>query len=103
MTYQRHERWVGRVLGEARDWDRFNSQFLPDSLDAEHDAGRRALLLRAATPARTAAQQTLGVINNTFTATALAERSVKGARLDLGPAVDARAEELRYRNDTMSP
>ena len=91
------------MLGEARDWDRFNSQFLPDGLEAEHDAGRRALLLRAATPARTAAQQTLGVTNNTFTATALAERSVKGARLDLGPAVDARAEKFFCRNNIMSP
>jgi triphosphatase len=42
-------------------------------------------------------QQTLGDINDTVTATALAERLVKGTRLDLAPAVAALAEQLDRR------
>jgi inorganic triphosphatase YgiF len=42
-------------------------------------------------------QQTLGDINDTVTATALAERLVKGTRLDLAPAVAAVAEQLDRR------
>jgi CHAD domain-containing protein len=197
-------RRVGRVLGEARDWDVFCLQILPAVLAAERDVGWRDLLLEPATAARTAAhdaftreirspaftrlvlglaawaeemrlsgnpepwrpledlypalldrlvtkvarrgrrirhrsetelhalrkslkklrygidflrpvlhpgllrpyrhdckklQQALGDINDTVTATALAERLVKGTRLDLAPAVGALAEQLRLRRD----
>jgi len=48
-------------------------------------------------------QKTLGDINDTVTATALAERLVKGARLDLAPAVGLLAEQLgRYRNEALA-
>ena len=47
-------------------------------------------------------QKTLGDINDTVTATVLAERLVKGKRLDLAPAVGALAEQLdRRRNDAL--
>lgn len=201
-------RRVGRVFGEARDWDVFCLQILPDVLEADRDAGWHDLLLEPATAARTAAhvgftgeirgaaftrlvlglaawaeemrlpgnpqpsqpiadlcpalldrlaakvaqrgrqirhrseselhalrkslkklrygidflrpvfrpgllksylhdckklQQTLGDINDTVTATALAERLTKGKRLDLAPAVGVLAEQLgRRRNDALS-
>ena len=47
-------------------------------------------------------QQTLGDINDTVTATALAERLVRRTRLDLAPAVGVLAEKLtRRRNDAL--
>ena len=197
-------RRVGRVFGEARDWDVFCLQILPEVLVSEQDTGWRDLLLQPATAAREAAheqftaeirspaftrlvlglatwaeelrvphdpepgrpiedlgsalldrmaakvarrgrrirhrsetelhalrkslkklrygidflrpvfrpaplksylhdckklQQTLGDINDTVTATVLAERLVKGKRLDLAPAVGALAEQLGRRRD----
>ncbi len=206
--FQDELRRVGRVFGEARDWDVFCLQILPDVFPADRDAGWRDLLQEPASSARAAAhvrfneeirgpaftrlvlglaawaqemrlpgnprprraiedlcpalldplaakvarrgrhirhrsetelhalrkslkklrygidflgpvfrpaplksylhdckrlQQTLGDINDTVTATALAERLAKGARLDLAPAVGALAEQLGYRrNDAMS-
>jgi triphosphatase len=203
--FQDELRRVGRVFGEARDWDVFCLQILPDVLAAERDGGWRDLLLEPAIAARTGAheafsrevrdpaftrlvlglaawaeemrlpgnpepwrpiedlcpalldrlpakvarrgrqirrlseneihalrkslkklrysidflrpvlhperlrsylhdckklQQTLGDINDTVTATALAERLVKGKRLDLAPAFGTMAERLvRRRND----
>jgi triphosphatase len=203
--FQDELRRVGRVFGQARDWDVFCLQILPDVLQTERDAGWRDLLLEPATAARAAAhadfaneirgpaftslvlglaswaedmrlpgnpepwrpvedlcpalldrlaakvarrgreirhrsetelhalrkslkklrygidflrpvfrpaplksylrdckklQQTLGDINDTITATALAEHLVKGSRLDLAPAVGALAEQLcARRND----
>jgi CHAD domain-containing protein len=48
-------------------------------------------------------QQILGDINDTVTATTLAERLVKGTQLDLAPAVAALAEPLdRRRGDALS-
>jgi triphosphatase len=205
--FQDELRRIGRVFGEARDWDVFCLQILPDVLKSERDAGWRDLLRKPATAARTAAhaeftreirssaftrlvlglaawaeemrlpsnlepwrpvedlcpalldrlaakvarrgrqirhrsetelhalrkslkklrygidflrpvfhpaplkpylhdckklQQTLGDINDTVTATALAERLVKGARLDLAPAVGVLAEQLGCRrNDAL--
>jgi triphosphatase len=195
---------VGRVFGEARDWDVFCLQILPDVMNSERDVGWRDLLLEPAGAAREAAhaaftkeirdpaftrlilglaawaeemrlpgnpgsqrpvedlcralldrlatkverrgrkirhrsetelhalrmllkklrygidflrpvfhpaarksylheckklQKTLGDINDTVTATALAERLVKGARLDLAPAVGLLAEQLGRRRD----
>jgi triphosphatase len=47
-------------------------------------------------------QKTLGDINDTVTATIVAERLVKGTRLDLAPAVGAIAERLdRNRNESL--
>jgi triphosphatase len=47
-------------------------------------------------------QKTLGDINDTVTATVLAERLIKGKRLDLAPAVGKLAEQLdRHRNDAL--
>ena len=206
--FQDELRRIGRVFGEARDWDVFCLQILPEVLETERDAGWRDLLLEPATMARAAAhtdfigeirdpaftrlvlglaswaeemrlpglsepqrpiedlcpalldrlaakvarrgrqirhrseaelhalrkslkklrygidflrpvfdpaplksymrdckklQQTLGDINDTVTATALAERLVKGTRLDLAPAVAALAEQLdRRRGDALS-
>jgi triphosphatase len=48
---------VGRSFGEARDWDVFCLQILPDALGAEPDAGWRDLLLQPAEAARTAAHR----------------------------------------------
>ncbi len=201
-------RRIGRVFGQARDWDVFCLQILPDVLETEHDAGWRDLLLEPAAVARAAAhtdftreirdpaftrlmlglaswaeemrlpglseperpidglcpalldrlaakvarrgrqirhrseaelhalrkslkklrygidflrpvfdpaplkpymrdckklQQTLGDINDTVSATALAEGLAKGARVDLAPAVAALAEQLdRRRGDALS-
>jgi inorganic triphosphatase YgiF len=206
--FQDELRRVGRVFGQARDWDVFCLQILPDALEARCYGGWRDLLLAPATAARTMAhadftreihdpaftrlvlglaawaeemrlpgnpepqrpikdlcaalldplatkvvrrgrriphrsdtmlhalrkslkklrygidflrpvlppaplksylrdckklQQTLGDINDTVTATALAERLAKGTRLDLAPAVGVLAEQLgRRRNDALS-
>ena len=205
--FQDELRRLGRVFGEARDWDVFCLQILPGVLETDRDVGWRDLLLEPAEVARTAAhadftgeirspaftrlvlglaawaeemgfpdnpglrrpiedscpalldrlaakvvrrghqirhrsetelhalrkslkklrygidflrpvfhrsplksylhdckklQQTLGDINDTVTATALAERLVKGTRLDLAPAVAALAGQLgRRRNDAL--
>ena len=198
--FQDELRRLGRVFGEARDWDVFCLQILPGVLETERDAGWRDLLLEPArlpelrpmqtSPGKFAAppspgwcsvwppgrrrcgfpdnpgprrpiedlcpalldrlaakvvrrghqirhrsetelhalrkslkklrygidflrpvfhrsplksylhdckklQQTLGDINDTVTATALAERLVKGTRLDLAPAVGALAGATR--------
>jgi inorganic triphosphatase YgiF len=50
-------RRIGRVFGEARDWDVFCLQILPDVLRSEHDDGWRDLLLLPATAAREAAHE----------------------------------------------
>lgn len=48
-------------------------------------------------------QQTLGDINDTVTATALAESLARGTRLDLAPAVGVLAEQLaRRRNEALA-
>lgn len=206
--FQDELRRIGRVFGEARDWDVFCLQILPDVLESQHDAGWRDLLLAPARAAQAGAhasfaeevrspaftrlvlglaawaeeirlpdnpksqrpnrrpvsrparpsggkggaawptdphrsetglhalwkslkklrygidflrpvfhpeplksylhdckklQQTLGDINDTVTATALAERLVKGKRLDLAPAVGVLADQLRQRrNDALN-
>jgi triphosphatase len=206
--FQDELRRVGRVFGEARDWDVFCLQILPDVMDSERDAGWRDLLLEPAGAAQEAAhaafikeirdpaftrlvlglagwaeemrlpggpelqrpiedlcpdlldrlatkverrgrkirhrsqtelhalrkslkklrygidflrpvfhpaslksylhdckklQKTLGDINDTVAATALAERLVKGVRLDLAPAVGLLAEQLgQRRNEALS-
>jgi triphosphatase len=50
-------RRIGRVFGEARDWDVVCLQSLPDVLAAEHDTGWRDLLLQPAAAAREAAHE----------------------------------------------
>lgn len=50
--FQDDLRRLGRVFGEARDWDVFCLQTLPAALDAAHAAGWRDLLLEPATEAR---------------------------------------------------
>ena len=53
--FQDELRRIGRVFGEARDWDAFCLQILPEVLETERDAGWRDLLLEPATMARAAA------------------------------------------------
>ena len=52
-------RRLGRIFGEARDWDVFCLQILPDTLAADRDAGWRELLLQPATAVREAAHADL--------------------------------------------
>lgn len=55
--FQAELRRVGRVFGEARDWDVFCLQILPEALEASHAAGWHDLLLHPALAAREAAHQ----------------------------------------------
>ena len=48
-------RRVGRIFGEARDWDVFCLQILPDTLGPAQDGGWRDLLLKPAMAARAVA------------------------------------------------
>ncbi|HEY1412651.1 MAG TPA: CHAD domain-containing protein [Rhodopila sp.] len=50
--FQDELRRLGRVFGEARDWDVFCLQTLPETLEAADAAGWRDLLLEPATEAR---------------------------------------------------
>jgi inorganic triphosphatase YgiF len=50
--FQDELRRLGRVFGEARDWDVFCLQTLPEALDGAHTAGWRDLLSEPATEAR---------------------------------------------------
>ncbi len=81
--FQAELRRLGRVMGEARDWDVFCLQILPDVLQTPRNAGWRDLLQQPATMLRTAAHADL-----------VAEiRSPAFTRLVLGLA--AWAEDIR--------
>lgn len=55
--FQSELRRVGRVFGEARDWDVFCLEILPEALEAAHAAGWRDLVPQPATDARQAAHR----------------------------------------------